>query len=235
MPAIWYAVLSRLVHFALATCTLYAVSHSAAVAAETREHKYPAAQWRTGSLLVRESVADEDGWLTLACEGGSCAALLNTIEGQLPANERRRVDGLLQIRAVPWHADRLTHYGPFRTEEGTGGLKATQSPWLDARYAAAECQWRDDAGSHRLELAGGPAADYTGPDGLTRRLDLERGQACSRCRGQDTIRHYWRAPGKPDAGTLVLIWKFSAADNTQLGGYASWPNQQPARMTCTLR
>jgi hypothetical protein len=231
----WNAALSKLPRAALAAYALCAISHSVAIAAEAEKEKYPAAQWRTGNLLVNESAANANGWLTLTCEGKGCVALLNAIESRLPADERRRVDGLLQVRAVPWHTDRLTHYGPFRAEEGTGGLMAAQSPWLDARYTAAECGWQDDAGRHRIELAGGPAVDYAGPDGLTRRLDLERGQACSRCRGQDTIRHYWRDPGKPGAGTLVLIWKFSAADNTQLGGYASWPNQQPARMICTLR
>lgn len=237
MHCIWNAALNKLMHATWLACALCAISPSVALAGwDGNERQRTATQWRTGNLLVSESAADADGWLTLACQGGGCVALLNAIENKLPAKERRRVDGRLQVFAVPWHELALGHYGPLRVESG-GDLKATQSPWLDARYAAAECRWQDgDAGSHRIELAGGPAADYIGPDGSVRRLKLDHdhSSACNRCRGMPAIDLFWHDPGKPDAGTLFLrIQNFG--DKEQMSGYAHWPNQQGVQITCSLR
>lgn len=235
MFSIGSAALGKFLHANLLVCVLGAAIRPMAVAAIENNEKHGAAKWRTGGLVISESATDADGWLTLACEGDGCATLLSSIGSQLPPDERRRVNGRLDVLAAPWHSRRLPHFGPFRAAENSGGLMATQSPWHDARYAATECRWQDGAGTHRIELAGGPTADYTGPDGLTRRLVLDGGNACARCRAMDFVRLRWSDPLRPGVGTLTLRWNSWFAENKRMGGYANWSKQQPARMTCPLR
>ena len=234
MHSLWKFTSKKTIHAALFYCFFFVAIDSTPVAAEEGKHGFAPAKWRTGDMIVSESAADSDGWLTLDCEGSGCKALLDTIEASLPANECRRADGQLEVRAQPWHKERLAHYGPFRAAEAFGGLTVLQGFWLDARYAAAECRWTDDTGAHLIELVGGQTANYTGPNGTIRRLDLQKSTACSRCRALDYIYQSWRDSDMPGADTLVLA-HFSFRDTTQINGYADWPNKQPARMTCTLR
>lgn len=224
----------KTIHAALFACIFFATINSTWAAEEDGKHEFTAAKWRSGDMIVSESAADSNGWLTLTCEGGGCKVLLDTIQANLPANECRRTDGQLKVRAQPWHKERLAHYGPFRAAEAFGGLTALQGFWLDARYTAAECRWTDDAGAHLIELVGGQTANYTGPNGTIQRLDLQKSIACSRCRALDYVRQTWRESGKPRANILAL-GHMSFRDTTRINGYANWPNKQPAAMSCTLR
>ena len=205
------------------------------------------ARWRAGEAIVSESAADADGWLTLTCEGSGCAALLDKITTSLPQEEQKLVAGSLQVRAEPWHHKQLIHYGPFRVMNETSNFEhradvkaiddALSVPWLDARSAAYACRWHDNAGAHHLlELAGGPTAVYTGPDGQARRLVLESFHICSMCRGMPNLDLRWRDPLQADAKSDVLrlvveTRKDSGADHTSGG----WMKQHGASMECTLR
>jgi hypothetical protein len=100
-----------------------------------------------------------------------------------------------------------------------------------------QCRWDDAAGSHLLSYAGGGAADYTAPGAQAARLVLERVDACENCRAQ-YLNLDWRDPARAGAGTLAVRWsglEFTRGGEGRMGGFANWPNQQPALMRCSAR
>jgi len=88
---------------------------------------------------------------------------------------------------------------------------ALSLPWLDTRMNSLACRWHDTAGSHLLELTGGPVAGYTGPDGRSRRLalnDKKHPAVCLECRAATVLRLYWL-----DVDGKELYWSFSDWNN----------------------
>lgn len=100
-----------------------------------------------------------------------------------------------------------------------------------------QCRWQEASGEHLLSFAGSNNADYTGPGAPIRRLVLVRAWACENCRAQ-YVRLYWRDPTRTDADILETLWSgidFQRGGAGRMGGFASWPNQQPLSMSCSTQ
>jgi hypothetical protein len=204
-------------------------------------------RWRTGDVIISESATDADGWLTVGCQGAGCMRLLDSIDGHLPLDVKRRIDGRLQVRAEPWHNEHFTHFGAFRAADRIGALTPYSygkpdneffSPWLDARYAALECRWRDPDGAHLLVLKGGPTAEYSGADGRTIHLALQSFDMCHHCRGH-SFQLLWINPEKPDAERLSQTFTHGMETSpdglSSMRASVSWERQNTQQMNCTLR
>lgn len=139
---------------------------------------------------------------------------------------------LAQPGALPWRAGELAVHPSAVNAEDRVTLACQGN-----RCKPLQCRWQDGAGTHRLSFPGGSGADYTDPGGGSRRLALERSDACENCRAQ-YLNLYWTDPARPGAGILSLLWsglEFGRGGEGHMGGFASWPNQQPALMSCTVR
>jgi hypothetical protein len=137
-----------------------------------------------------------------------------------------------QASATPWRAGELAVH-PSAVNAKDHVTLACQGN----RCKPLQCRWQDAAGFHQLSFAGGIGADYTDPGGRSRRLALERSDACENCRAR-YLNLYWADPARPEVGTLSLLWsglEFDRGGEGHMGGFASWSNQQPALMSCTAR
>lgn len=199
---------------------------------------YDAASWRAADAVLTESATDAAGWQVLDCHGAGCEAIFAAIRKRLPPDMHRDNAGRLAVRAEAWHTEQLSHFGPFRADEPIGGEPATPgTPWLDARYSAVDCDWRAEDGAHRLRIAAGGVAHYTGPDGRERRLTLRRVSACERCRAH-YLRLAWTDPSDAERGALYASWsdlEFIRGGEGRMGGFAAWSGQNNTLMECVLR
>jgi len=142
------------------------------------------------------------------------------------------VPTLAEAAAPPWRA------GEIMVNDGaTDAERRLTLACEGSDCKPLQCRWQDAAGKHRLLFSGGTRASYNGPDGQMRQLVLQRANACENCRAQ-YLHLYWGEPALSDAGTLTLLWsgiEFHRGGAGRMGGFASWPNQQPLLMSCSTR
>lgn len=165
----------------------------------------------------------------------SRCSLVRAASGALIACAAAALPALAQPGPAPWRAGEL--------------LVDPQAGRLDDRVTRAcagtagvdcqplQCRWQDDAGAHQLVYGGGASARYTDPQGHGRLLALARSEACRDCRAQ-YLRLHWRDPSGDEGRTLFMQWsglEFQRGGEGHMGGFASWPNQQPRPMTCSTR